>query len=102
MRGASSVQIVEPIYTRGTLRNLAGPEASQFSALSEVKRHLGRKAQVGGGIIILFGVLLLAQAKSYAGISEVIHRLPVALIMLGILLFLAGTFARWLYLGKRE
>ena len=75
----------------------AAHEISEIRKFYEAKRQLGRKAQVGGISIIVFGVLL-AQSSMEVGKRGVTNRSAIALIVLGALLALAGSFARWFYL----
>ena len=74
-----------------------GSEFSQLRTLHAVKTRLARKAQVGGGIVIVFGVLL-GRSGINTDDPSLTHRSGIALIVLGALLVLAGTFARWFYL----
>jgi len=75
----------------------AGPGSMRLGEFRDVKRRLGRKAQVGGAIIFALGILL-SRSVIETGTPGVTHRSGVALITLGALLVLAGTFARWFYL----
>ena len=58
---------------------------------------LGRRAQVGGGVAVFLGVLLLVAAGPGAGGPVDLHKMAVLFVVIGAVLFLAGTFARWYY-----
>ncbi len=82
----------------GQFEEFAGPESPQFQALREVKSRLGRHAQVGGGIALFIGVLLRITGGPASGSRDVIHKMPLAFVMIGVFLLVVGTLARWFYL----
>jgi hypothetical protein len=82
----------------GQFEEFAGPDSPRFHALTEVKSRLGRKAQVGGGIALFIGVLLRVAGGPASGSKDVIHKMPIAFIVIGIFGILVGTFGRWYYL----
>jgi hypothetical protein len=60
---------------------------------------LGRKAQAGGGIAVLIGVLLLYSLPAATPGSPLDgHQMARVFIGFGIFLVAAGTIARWLFL----
>lgn len=61
--------------------------------------RLGRRAQVGGGLAMIIGVILLAvTARAVPGAGVDIHQMALIFIAFGIFLAAAGCFARWYYL----
>jgi hypothetical protein len=85
--------------TSAQLDELACLGFSSYQSVSEVKSRFGCKAQVGGGIAILFGVTLLAVDGHVNANLDVLYRLPTAFILIGASLVLMGTVARWFYLN---
>jgi Kef-type K+ transport system membrane component KefB len=68
-------------------------------SLRVASARLGRKAQVGGGLAMIIGVILLAgtpRAAPGAGVD--VHQMALIFIAFGIFLAAAGCFARWYYL----
>lgn len=58
----------------------------------------GRRAQVGGGIAVFLGVLLLLFFPSVRpGAALDLHGMAKIFLVVGALLFTVGTFARWYY-----
>jgi hypothetical protein len=63
------------------------------------KSSLGRRSQVGGGIAVLIGVLvLLATPPAPPGAPVNVHQMAMLFIAIGAFCFAAGTLARWYYL----
>jgi hypothetical protein len=58
----------------------------------------GRRAQVGGGIAVFLGVLLLLFFPSRRlGAALDLQGMARIFVVVGVLLFGVGTFARWYY-----
>jgi hypothetical protein len=73
-----------------------GPEPS---SASNPAAQLGRRSQVGGGLAVFLGVLLLlATPRAAAGAPVNVHQMAVVFIAIGIFAAAAGTLARWYYL----
>jgi hypothetical protein len=84
--------------TPAQLEELAGRESLRFESLGQVKSRFGRKAQVGGGITFFVGILLRLTERPGSGV-DVVHKMPILLIVIGVFLLLMGTLWRWFYLG---
>ncbi len=82
----------------GQYEEFAGPELPRSRSMSEVKSRTGRKAQVGGGMVLLLGVLLLATLGPDTKTPGDPHKLALAFVMIGLFLLIAGTIGRWFYL----
>jgi hypothetical protein len=68
-------------------------------SLRVASARLGRRAQVGGGLATIIGVLLLAVTRRAApGAGVDVHQMALIFIAFGIFLAAAGSFARWYYL----
>jgi len=64
------------------------------------RSRLGRKPQVGGGISVFLGVLLLVFLPSASpGSGLDLHQMAKVFIVIGVFLIVVGTLARWYYLG---
>jgi len=62
-------------------------------------RRLGRKPQVGGALAAFIGLLLwLATPATNPSDPVNLHHLAAIFLVVGIGLFLMGTFARWYWL----
>lgn len=73
------------------------PEESESNRLAESR--LGRRTQVGGGLVVFIGVLLLLfLPPAPPGIPLDLHPMAKLFIAIGVLLVAAGTFARWYFL----
>lgn len=73
------------------------PDESESESL--VRERLGRKLQVGGGLAVFLGVLLLLFSPSVpSGALLNLHQMATIFIIIGVLLIVVGTFARWHYL----
>ena len=73
------------------------PDASGSSKLA--RSRVGRKAQAGGAVALLIGVLLLFFGPSQApGSTLNPHQLDWLFIGFGVFLVAAGTVGRWLLL----
>jgi hypothetical protein len=58
----------------------------------------GRRAQVGGGIAVFLGVLLLLFLPSgRPGAALDLQGMARIFVVIGVLLFAVGTWARWYY-----
>ena len=69
------------------------PEDSKSTRIA--RGRLGRKAQVGGALAVLIGILLLFFGPPKApGVPLDPHQMDYAFIALGIFLLLVGTIAR--------
>lgn len=65
------------------------------------RSRLGRKPQVGGGIAVFLGILLLVFLPPQPHGSPLNpHQLAIVLIVIGVLLLAVGTLARWFYLDE--
>lgn len=82
----------------GQVEQFTGPNSPRFYALEKVKSRLGRKAQVGGGIVLLMGLLFLVMRVPPGASGPVLHKMAWVFITIGIFLNLVGTFWRWFYL----
>jgi uncharacterized membrane protein YczE len=73
------------------------PEESDSESLA--KDRLGRKPQVGGGLAVFIGVLLLLFFPSVPlGAPLNLHQMAIIFILIGASLIAVGTFARLYYL----
>jgi hypothetical protein len=73
------------------------PEESESERLA--RSRLGRKPQVGGGLAVFVGVLLLVFFPAVPpGAALDLHQMAKLFIVIGVLLIAGGTFARWFYL----
>ncbi len=71
-------------------------EDSEPDSVKLTRSRLGRKPQVGGGIAIFIGVLLLVMTPPAApGEPPGLHQMAKLFIVIGAFLFAAGTLARW-------
>ena len=69
------------------------PEDSESTRIA--RGRVGRKAQVGGALAVLIGILLLLFGPTKApGVPLDPHQMDCAFIGLGIFLLLVGTIAR--------
>jgi hypothetical protein len=60
---------------------------------------IGRRSQIGGGLAVFIGLLLLLFTPSAPpGAPLDLHRMAIAFIVVGVLLAAIGTLARWYYL----
>ena len=59
------------------------------------RSRLGRKPQVGGGLAVFIGILLLVFFPSAQPGTPDIHKMALIFIGIGIFLIAAGTYARW-------
>jgi hypothetical protein len=67
--------------------------------LENERNPLGRRSQVGGGVAMFLGVLLLlATPASPPGAPVNVHQMAALFIVIGVFGFAAGTLARWYYL----
>jgi len=67
--------------------------------LKPAKSRLGRRSQVGGGLAVFLGVLMLvATPPAPPGAPVDIHQMAMLFIAIGVLGVAAGTLARWYYL----
>lgn len=67
-----------------------GPESQRLA-----RGRLGRRAQVGGGLALFIGALLLAFFPAVpAGAAPDLHQMAKLLIGFGVFLLAAGTLAR--------
>ena len=74
------------------------PDGSDRASLA--RRRSGRKAQVGGGLAVFLGVLLLVFFPSVPpGSGLDLHQMARVFLVIGVLLFAAGSFIRWYDLG---
>jgi hypothetical protein len=78
----------------GQFEEFAGPNSPRFYALKEVRSRLGRKAQVGGGIVLLMGLLFLAEGVPPLASGPVLHKVPWVFITIGAFLLLVGSLWR--------
>jgi hypothetical protein len=62
------------------------------------RNNLGRRAQIGGGIAVLIGALLLLLGPARTPPLD-LHKLAWLFVAIGLFLVIAGTVARWLLLG---
>ncbi|MGD0223522.1 MAG: zinc-ribbon domain-containing protein [Terriglobia bacterium] len=81
----------------GQVEEFASPESPRSQSLVEVRKRLGQQAQIGGGIALLIGGLTYTPLLYLAGESRSTFAFPLALIMIGLFLFLAGTITRLYY-----
>ncbi len=73
------------------------PEKSERQGLA--KSRLGRKAQLGGGLAMFIGILLLLfLPTAVPGAPVDLHRMVKLFIAIGAFLVAAGTVARWYFL----
>ncbi len=73
------------------------PEESDSQAVA--RSRVGRKAQVGGGLAMFIGLLLLFfLPPTPPGIPIDLHPMAWLFIAIGAFLVAAGTFARWYFL----
>jgi uncharacterized membrane protein YczE len=78
-------------------RDQQNPEESDREKLA--RRRLGRKPQIGGGIAVFIGVLLLAFVPAVPQARPDIHQMAWIFIAIGISLIAVGTFSRWYFLN---
>jgi hypothetical protein len=71
---------------------------SSSKGLPELRRRLGRKPQLAGGVTMLMGVGVLVSVGPQTGNPVNLHKLAYAFILIGVFLLAAGTLARWYYL----
>jgi hypothetical protein len=71
----------------------------ESESLKLAKSRLGRRTQIGGGLGIFLGMLLLvATPPAPPGAPMDIHQMAMVFIVVGVFLAAVGTFARWYYL----
>ena len=67
-------------------------------SLKLVKSRLGRRSQVGGGIAVFIGLLLLLATPPSPPAAVNTHQMAMIFIAVGVFGIVAGTLARWYYL----
>jgi len=75
------------------------PDPVESDSEKLARSRLGRKPQVGGGIAVFIGALLLAFVPAVPHAVPDIHQMAWIFIAIGILLIAVGTFSRWYFLN---
>jgi hypothetical protein len=71
----------------------------ESESLKLAKSRLGRRPQIGGGLAVFLGVLLLvATPPAPPGAPVDVHQMAIISIVVGVFLIAVGTLARWYYL----
>jgi uncharacterized membrane protein YczE len=74
------------------------PYTEESASESLARSRLGRKPQVGGGLAVFIGILLLVFVPAAQPGMPDIHRMAIIFIVIGTFLIAVGTFARWYFL----
>jgi hypothetical protein len=74
------------------------PDTEESDSERLARSRLGWKAQVGGGLAVFIGILLLAFVPAVPAGKPDIHQMAKIFIGIGLLLFAVGSFSRWYFL----
>ena len=78
--------------------NPEDPYAEDSESESLARSRLGRNSQVGGGLAVFIGILLLVFVPPAPHGMPDLHRMATVFIAIGTFLIAVGTFARWYFL----